>query len=264
MTADRYGLKLLPEIHAAYEEKIYERLADHGYMAYDFFLPGLLIDALERGEGEILQAWARELTDKKIRTVNMLGCHDGIPLLDLKGLIKDARIDKLIDIVVQRGGFVKNLHGQKKLYYQVNATYFSALGGDERKLLLARAIQLFMPGKPQVWYLDLFAGANDYEAVKRAGAGGHKEINRTNLPLEEVEKKLELDVVQKQLEMLKFRNSFPAFGFDAELDVEGNGPIIVFNWGYKGCRAELKADLEQLEFVISGYDQEDNLVFELL
>ena len=82
--------------------------------------------------------------------------------------------------------------------------------------------------------------------------------------MEEVEKKLELDVVQKQLEMLKFRNSFPAFGFDAELDVEGNGPIIVFNWGYKGCRAELKADLEQLEFVISGYDQEDNLVFELL
>ena len=112
--------------------------------------------------------------------------------------------------------------------------------------------------------------AGEYEIYIRPVSYTHldvykrQEINRTNLPLEEVEKKLELDVVQKQLEMLKFRNSFPAFGFDAELDVEGNGPIIVFNWGYKGCRAELKADLEQLEFVISGYDQEDNLVFELL
>ncbi len=27
-----------------------------------------------------------------------------------------------------------------------------------KKMLLARAIQMFMPGKPQVWYLDLFAG----------------------------------------------------------------------------------------------------------
>ena len=29
-------------------------------------------------------------------------------------------------------------------------------------MLLARAIQLFTPGKPQVWYLDLFAGRNDH------------------------------------------------------------------------------------------------------
>lgn len=97
----------------------------------------------------------------------MLGCHDGIPLLDLKGILAEERIQKLIDIIVSRGGYVKDLHGQKNIYYQVNATYFSALGEDERKMLLARALQIFMPGKPQIWYLDLFAGKNDYEAVKR-------------------------------------------------------------------------------------------------
>ena len=79
------------------------------------------------------------------------------------------------------GGMIKNLHGAKNVYYQVNCTYFSALGADERKMLLARAIQLFMPGKPQVWYLDLFAGENDLEAVRRGGEAAHKEINRTNL-----------------------------------------------------------------------------------
>ena len=72
--------------------------------------------------------------------------------------------------IVERGGLTKELYGpdgRKIDYYQVNATYFSALGEDERKLLLARAIQMFMPGLPQVWYLDLFAGTNDVPRVTR-------------------------------------------------------------------------------------------------
>ena len=44
----------------------------------------------------------------------------------------------------------KQPNGSKATYYQVNATYFSALGASEERLLLARAIQLFAPGKPQV------------------------------------------------------------------------------------------------------------------
>lgn len=58
----------------------------------------------------------------------------------------------------------------------MNATYYSALGEDDRKMLVARAIQLFMPGKPQVWYLDLFAGKNDHEAVAKAGEGAIKRL----------------------------------------------------------------------------------------
>ena len=53
---------------------------------------------------------------KRIRTVNMLGCHDGIPLLDLKGLLSEERIQSLIDTIVSRGGYVKDLHGQKSIY----------------------------------------------------------------------------------------------------------------------------------------------------
>ena len=71
--------------------------------------------------------------EKEIHVVNMLGCHDGIPLLDLKGLIPEERIQQIIDTVVARGGYVKDLHGQKNVYYQVNATYYSALGEDDQK-----------------------------------------------------------------------------------------------------------------------------------
>lgn len=66
----------------------------------------------------------------------MLGCHDGIPLLDLKGLLPEDDIRSLIDLIVSRGGMVKNLHGQKNIYYQVNATYYSALGESDSKMLL--------------------------------------------------------------------------------------------------------------------------------
>lgn len=261
--ADNYKLTLLPEIHASYEEKNYETIAKKGYMTYDFFLPGLIIDALEHGSGEVLECWAKELYEKKIHVVNMLGCHDGIPLLDLKGLIPEERIQKLIDAVVARGGYVKDLHGKKNMYYQVNATYYSALGEVDHKMLLARAIQLFMPGKPQVWYLDLFAGKNDYEAVKRAGAGGHKEINRTNLTGEEMEEGLKRSVVQKQLVMLRFRSEFPAFSFESRFAVGSERGMLSLRWEKDGYVAELHADLRTFAYQIQGIDPQGSQVFEM-
>lgn len=246
--AEKNSLTLLPEIHASYGEGVYEKIAAQGYMTYDFFLPGLLIDAMENQTGEALAAWAKEITEKKISVVNMLGCHDGIPLLDLKGMLPEERIQKLIDTVVARGGYVKDLHGAKNMYYQVNATYYSALGEEEDKLLLARAVQMFMPGKPQVWYLDLFAGTNDYDAVRRAGEGGHKEINRTNLSAETIEKALKKTIVKKQIELLRFRNTNPAFCEDAEITVNAKGELLDITWKGNGCEAMLHADFKQKTF----------------
>lgn len=249
--ADEFGVSLLPEIHASYKEGIYETVADKGYMTYDFFLPGLLIYAIEKKDGTILAKWANEIQEKKIRVVNMLGCHDGIPLLDLKGILSDEDIEEMIQTIVGRGGFVKDLHGAKNMYYQVNATYYSALGDDDKKMLFARAIQMFMPGKPQVWYLDLFAGKNDHEAVKRAGAGGHKEINRTNLTMAQIEDAMNKDVVKKQLELLRLRNTNPAFGFDAKLDIKLDGSVMTFTWTNGENKATLEADFSDYSFKIS-------------
>lgn len=262
MLANQYNLTLLPEIHSRYEEKIHEKLAQNGYMTYDFFLPGLIIDALERNTKEYLIQWIKDIQEKDIRVVNMLGCHDGIPLLDLKGLIPDDRIEDLIKTVVDRGGYVKDLHGKKNIYYQVNATYYSALGEDDRKLLLSRAIQIFMPGKPQVWYLDLLAGKNDYEAVKKAGAGGHKEINRTNMTLNQVQEELKRDIVRQQLSLLKFRNTCQAFGFDAKLEMfETESHILKMKWENKGFSATLEADLKDYGFEISATDEKGEVIY---
>jgi sucrose phosphorylase len=249
--ADEFNVSLLPEIHASYKEKIYETVAGKGYMTYDFFLPGLLIYAIENKNGEILKKWAEEIQEKKIRVVNMLGCHDGIPLLDLKGILKEEDIQNMIDTIVGRGGYVKDLHGAKNMYYQVNATYYSALGEDDRKMLLARAIQMFMPGKPQIWYLDLFAGKNDHEAVKRAGVGGHKEINRTNLSPEMIEEALGKEVVQKQLELLRLRNTHPAFGFESNFEASADGNTLVLAWENGGRHAKLTANLDDYSYTVT-------------
>ena len=259
--ADKYGLTLLPEIHSKYEEKIHEKLSKQGYIIYDFFLPGLIIDAFERNRNEYLLKWISDIREKGIRTVNMLGCHDGIPLLDLKGLIPDEQIESLIKTVVDRGGYVKDLHGSRNMYYQVNATYYSALGEDDRKLLLARAIQIFMPGMPQVWYLDLFAGRNDHVAVEKAGPGGHKEINRTNLTLEWVKEGLKREIVLKQLSLLKFRNVYPAFGFEAGLTIYDTKPeILKLCWENNGCKATLEANLMSYSFRIDATDENGEII----
>jgi len=260
--AAKRRLALLPEIHAAYGEGSYKVLAQKGYMTYDFFLPGLLIDAIENMDAGYLIRWAQEQRDSGIQCVNMLGCHDGIPLLDLKGLVPDDRIQGLIDLIVGRGGLIKNLHGKTNMYYQVNAAYFSALGCDERKMLLARALQLFMPGKPQIWYLDLFAGENDIEAVRRSGDSGHKEINRTNLAAADIEERLRRPIVQKQLALLKMRNACEAFGFDADMRIGRSGQhALRIVWRRQGKQAALNADLSTCAFTAEAELPEGTFTF---
>lgn len=264
--AQKYDLILLPEIHSEYGYGLHEEVANEGFPIYDFFLPGLVLDALDRGTNKHLLGWIGELVAKGIKTVNMLGCHDGIPVLDLsgkdiygvskQGLLNDEQIEAVIERVLDRGGRVKNLYGadgKKISYYQVNATFFSALGEDERKLRLARAIQMFTPGIPQVWYLDLFAGTNDYAAADRGGTGGHKEINRTTLGVNDIEHGLKRIVVRDQLELMKLRNSSPAF--DGVLEINSSDEHqLHLTWKNHASTASLHADLLDFSFSVTHRD----------
>jgi len=258
--ADDLGVVLLPEIHSEYGTGLHEEVAAEGFPIYDFFLPGLVIDALDRGTNRYLTRWMGEIVDKGLHTVNMLGCHDGIPVLDLRGMVPDDEIDDIIDRIMQRGGRVKNLYGpdgKKIAYYQVNATYFSALGEDEQKLRLARAIQLFTPGVPQVWYLDLFAGTNDYAAADAGGSGGHKEINRTNLTMGDVEAGLQRQVVRDQLDLLRLRNTSPAFAGELEIAATEEH-LLDLQWRNERHWGRLQANLRDYSFAVTCGDGAGN------
>ena len=261
--AQKNDLTLLPEIHAEYGLHLHDEVASQGYYSYDFFLPGLTIHTIENANSKALLTWAKEIINKDYKTVNMLGCHDGIPVLDLKGkevdgvykkgLLEDAEIEDIINKIMERGGRVKNLYdpsGNKISYYQVNATFFSALGEDEQKLLLARAIQIFMPGIPQVWYLDIFAGKNDYEAANKGGSAGHKEINRTTLTLKDVEEGLKKDAVKIQLELIRLRNTSKAFLGNILIN-HTTDDLIDIEWINGIDKARLKANLQTKIFSVT-------------
>ncbi|MCF7560460.1 glycosidase [Sabulilitoribacter multivorans] len=260
--ANKNELMLLPEIHAEYGLGLHDEVAKEGYYIYDFFLPGLIIHTLESNTSKALLTWAKEIINKGYKTVNMLGCHDGIPVLDLKGkevngrynkgLLEDDEIASIMSKILERGGRVKNLYdasGNKISYYQINATYFSALGENEQKLLLARAIQMFMPGIPQVWYLDIFAGKNDYEAADKGGSAGHKEINRTTLSKADIERGLKKDVVLNQLKIMRLRNTSKAFLGEIEITENSDNEIDI-TWTNQSEFAQLKGNLETFNFSI--------------
>lgn len=93
--------------------------------------------------------------------------------------------------------------------HQIRCSFYSMLNCNDDAYLAARAIQFFTPGIPQVYYVGLLAGENDYEAVKHTGEG--REINRHNFSLDEIEHALKKDVVQRLLKLIRFRNEYPAF-----------------------------------------------------
>lgn len=260
--ARKYELIIFPEIHAEYGAGIHEEIAQEGYPIYDFFFPGLVINALDEGSNTALLHWISDICTKGLQTINMLGSHDGIPVLDLKGkqvngsyrpgLLSDEKIEATIEQIIERGGLTKNLYdadGKKIDYYQVNATFFSALGENEQKLRLARAIQMFMPGVPQVWYLDLFAGTNDYAAAERGRTASHKEINRTTLKKIDIESGLKRPIVLDQLKLIQLRNVSAAFNGEMKV-IETTSEQLHISWQHPEVSLTLKANLCDHGFTI--------------
>ena len=272
--ADKNNLILLPEIHAEYGLHLHDEVANEGYCIYDFFLPGLVIHTLEKNSNKALLTWIKEINSKGYKTVNMLGCHDGIPVLDLKGkavdddynqgLLSDREIEEIMTTIMDRGGRVKNLYdpsGKKISYYQVNATFFSALGEVEQKLLLARAIQLFMPGIPQIWYLDIFAGTNNYEAADNGGSGGHKEINRTTLTNQDITAGLKKKVVLDQLKLIRLRNTSKAFSGQLQIHETPENELAI-TWKNGNDIVTLKANLSTYKFQVILKEEGENTALE--
>jgi sucrose phosphorylase len=117
--------------------------------------------------------------------LTVLDTHDGIGIIDIgadasdragrPGLVPPAELDALVErIHANSGGQSRQATGAAASnldLYQVNCTFYDALGRDDEAYLLARAIQFFLPGVPQVYYVGLLAGENDMALLKASGVG---------------------------------------------------------------------------------------------
>lgn len=244
----QYDVKLLPEIHEHYSMQL--KIAEKGYYVYDFALPMLLLNALYYGNGTYLKNWLDICPKNQFTT---LDTHDGIGVVDVKDLMPDEEIMRTKEDVFKFGANVKKIYNTSAYnnldIYQLNCTYYSALGDNDKAYLLARAIQFFAPGIPQVYYVGMLAGKNDLELLEETKVG--RNINRHYYTKEEVAEEVNRNVVGDLLELMRFRNTHKAFNLDGDINVDLDGEsIITITRKYEENYATLKANLKTYDFKI--------------
>jgi sucrose phosphorylase len=253
----RRNVSLLPEIHDSYRLQL--DIAKHGYAVYDFVLPLMVLHTLYSGSNVRLKYWLNICPRNQQTT---LDTHDGMGVVDVEGLLSEEEIQAVLDITQQNGlTFKWDYRGgaeRQKRVYQIEGTYYSALGEDDQKYLLARAIQFFTPGIPQVYYVGLLAGSNDHEKAKRTG--NPRDIGRHDYTVREIEEALKRPVVQKLKRLMCFRNNSCVFDGTMTLP-ECEDSKLRIRWEMNGDCAELIADLKTAHFLIRGSEAGANLEF---
>lgn len=245
-TAHEAGLSVLPEIHSHYTAQL-ELARTRGVdRVYDFVLPLLVLEALFSGRNRNLLHW---LEVRPSNTVTTLDTHDGLPVIDTEDLMTPEEKDRTVGRIIENGGNssmrASGSGGADNVdVYQVNCTYYDALGRDDAAYLTARAIQFFVPGIPQVYYVGLLAGENDEETLARTNNG--RDINRHDYSLSEIGQALTRPVVRNLLELIRFRSTHPAF--DGSFSVLPSPEhILAIRWRKGRHTATLKADLRDPE-----------------
>lgn len=241
-----YGVKLLPEIHEHYTMQ--KKIAQKDYYVYDFALPMLLINALYYGQTQYLKNW---LTICPRRQFTTLDTHDGIGVVDVKDLLPDEEIMRTKEDIFKFGANVKKIYNTAAYnnldIYQVNCSYYSALGDDDDSYLLARAVQFFAPGIPQVYYVGLLAGKNDLKLLEETKVG--RNINRHYYSLEEIEREVRRPVVQRLTELMRLRNTHPAFSGECILEECADDKLVIRRQAGEAF-AILRADFREKKFAI--------------
>ena len=81
------------------------------------------------------------------------------------------------------------------------------MGNDDKKYFIARLLQIFAPGIPQIYYVGLLAGENDIQLLEKTKEG--RDINRHYYDLDEIAEQVQRPVVKSLIKLLEFRNSVP-------------------------------------------------------
>jgi sucrose phosphorylase len=219
------GLRVLVEVHAHYSQQL--AIAPLVDLVYDFALAPLLLHSLLTGTTDRLESW---LQIRPRNAVTVLDTHDGIGIIDAGPSGERAG---LLDFEEMRAIFAAaetatNGHSAiasvlpawTALPHQINAAFFSVLGADPTRYLLCRAVQLFLPGTPQIYYVGLLGGLDDVALFARTAVG--RDVNRHYYDAAELAGALSGEVAQAILGLVRLRSS-PAFAgeFSSGRDAEG-------------------------------------------
>jgi len=241
--ANDLGMETIAEIHSHYQTQV--DVAKRVNMVYDFALPPLILHSLFNNDVDALLKWL-QISPRNCLTV--LDTHDGIgiidagPMGDKPGLLNASQIDNLVETMHANsnnqsrkatGAAASNVD-----LYQVNCTYYDALGANDFDYLLSRAIQFFAPGVPQVYYGGLFACKNDMELLASTNVG--RDINRPYLDAAKIDEALNKPVVKGLIALIKIRNEHPAFA--GEFTAQGGASVCCLMWKLEQQSISLSID----------------------
>ena len=251
------GTEMLPEIHENYHIQL--KMAEKGYWVYDFALPMLLLHGLMTGRTDRLIHWLNICPRKQFTT---LDTHDGIGVVDVAGLLTDEEIDivreKVDEITLPAKPYMKfpgimiKTSGEQARRYQLSSTYYSALSCDDKAYLLARVVQFFTPGIPQVYYVGLLAGENDIEALKRGEEP--RSINRHTYTEAEIAEAVQKPMLKDMYKIMQFRNTHPAFNGEVKIADDKSDGTLTITWINKTEFAKLDANFKDKSFCITCSD----------
>ncbi|MGT2636308.1 sucrose phosphorylase [Streptococcus ratti] len=253
--AAQSGVDILPEIHEHYT--IQFKIADHDYFVYDFALPMVTLYSLYSGKADRLAKWLKMSPMKQFTT---LDTHDGIGVVDVKDILTDEEIAYTSDQLYKVGANVNRKYSTAEYnnldIYQINSTYYSALGDNDRKYFIARLIQAFAPGIPQVYYVGFLAGKNDLDLLESTKEG--RNINRHYYTKEEIAQEVERPIVKALLKLFTYRNQSEAFDLDGGIEVEtpDEATIIIKRHNKAGSHvAQAEINLKALTYSVTENHQ---------
>jgi sucrose phosphorylase len=252
--AQALGIEVLVEIHSHYLQQL--EIARQVDWVYDFALPPLVLHSLFSHDARPLGHWLRIRPNN---AVTVLDTHDGIGVIDVgtsregePGLLSPDEIARLVETIHSRS------RGQSRLatgatannldLYQVNCTFCDALGRRGNEYLVARAVQFFVPGIPQVYYVGLLAGTNDMDLLARTKVG--RDIHRHRYTPTELQDALGNPVVQSLLDLIRLRNTHPAFGGRAHVETPSDQALII-TWRLDAHSAKLEVDFSEPRALIT-------------
>jgi len=225
---------------------------------YDFALPPLVLHALYRRDATPLKRWVEM---RPVNAVTVLDTHDGIGVADVAarlrpapapGLLPAREIAALIETIHERSGGASRMasgSGADNVdASQINCTFYDAVGRRDDEYLIARAIQCFVPGVPQIYYVGLLAGGNDVDLLRRTGVG--RDINRHYYTPEEIRDQRTRPVVRSLLGLLRLRNAHPAFRGSFHM-LDSAADRLVLEWSHEDDMARLEVDLTRMRAAVT-------------
>lgn len=251
------GMEVLVEIRAHHRHQI--RIADRVDAVYDFALPALVLHALLTGDAGPLKDWLRMAPRN---CVTVLDTHDGIGIIDVApdgefaGLLSARQVDELVDLVhAATGGRSREATDAVEPnvdLYQINTTFYEALGSDDPAHFLARLIQLLCPGIPQVYYAGLLAAPNQMDLFRRTQVG--RDVNRPYYSRNALAAALQREVVQDLIGLLRWRTSNTEL-FEGSFEViDSPANVLALRWSGHGRPLVAGIDVIDKTFTVTCGD----------